>query len=133
MALEKHVVQLTEEERNVAARRAAALMRQYAQIEDEAREQARIAMEERKALRKQAEAAARAADTGMEEREIEVRREADNERFQVHTYRVDTGERVNTRPMTEDEARVARQGNLPLRTGGTMSPLRGNTRGGQPS
>lgn len=133
MALEKHVVQLTEEERNIAARRAASLMREYARIDDDTREQMRLANEEKRDLRKQADAAARAADTGVEEREIEVRREADNEHFQVHTYRADTGERVNTRPMTEDEARVARQGTLPLRTPGSVSPLRGITRGGQPS
>lgn len=133
MPLEKHVIQLTEEERNVAARRAASLLRDLTRIEDETREQMRLVNEEKRDLRKEADTCARAAATGREEREIEVRHEADNERFQVHTYRVDTSERVNSRPMTEDEARVARQGTLPLRTAGSVSPLRGITRGGQPS
>lgn len=133
MPLERHIVQLTDEERNVRARDAARLLREYTAIEETAKEAARIAAEDKRELRKQADAAARAADTGVEEREIEVRREADNDHFQIHTYRVDTGERVNSRPMTEDELRVARQGSLPLRTGATVSPLRGNTRGGQPS
>lgn len=133
MPTERHTVLLTEEERNHASRKAAQLMCEYRRTEDRARETATDYREQMKALRAEADTAARAADTGRDEREIEVRREADNERFQIRTLRADTDEVVHTRPMTEDELRVARQGVLPLRQPSSVSPLRGNTRGGQPS
>ena len=82
-----------------------------------------------------------AARTGIEEREVEVSPRPNNDRLVVEFYRADTGDLVETRPMTEDEVRVARQQSLPLRdakvvaidaslrTGTSpVSPLRGNTK-----
>lgn len=132
MAEERHTIQLTEEERNQRAREAATWMREFRSLDDRAKETAREFREELAELRAKADKAARAAHDGVEERMVEVRHDLDNERFQVHTHRVDTNERVNSRPMTDDEIRIARQQVLDLRTVAKVSPLRGNTRGGQP-
>lgn len=132
MAEERHTIQLTEEERNQRAREAASWMREFRSVEDRSKETAREFREELAELRTKADKAARAAHDGVEERMVEVRHEADNEAFKVHTYRADTGERVNSRPMSDDEIRIARQQVLDLRPAAKVSPLRGNTRGGQP-
>ena len=132
MAEERHTIQLTEEERNQRAREAASWMREFRSVEDRSKETAREFREELAELRAKADKAARAAHDGVEERMVEVRHDADNEAFKIYTHRVDTGERVNSRPMTDDEIRIARQQVLDLRPAAKVSPLRGNTRGGQP-
>ena len=82
-----------------------------------------------------------AARTGIEERDVEVNPKPNNEALVVEFYRDDTGELVESRPMTDDEVRVARQRALPFREGSTgeaplravgssVSPLRGTTRNG---
>lgn len=120
------------------AHEAARLLAQYREREDHKKELVKELSDELKGLREQAEAAAHAANTGVEEREVPVTAKPDNGRFVVEYFRDDTGDLVRSRPMTDDEARVARQTVLPLRTG-TVSPLRGNTKppipdgGGKPS
>jgi hypothetical protein len=136
MPTEKLTVTLTDDERNERARLAASLLGQYGDLEERKRETAKELGEELKALREQMDAAAEASRTGIEAREVEIHHTPNNERFTVETYREDTGELVRARPMTEDEARAARQQRLPLREGAAvvaLSPLRGNTKGGQPS
>lgn len=133
MATERLNVMLTEEERSRHAREAAHLLGVYSEVESRAKLAASEAREELKELNAKIDAHARASRTGFEEREIDVRQEPDNDKLVIRYVRTDTDETVRTRPMTEDELRVARQGTLPLRSAGTTSPLRGNTRGGQPS
>lgn len=140
MPLERMPVVLTEEERSMRAREAARFMQLVTEREEQKKEAAREASEEIAALKKQAHDSARAANTGVEEREVPVSPRANNERFIVEYFRDDTGDLVRSRPMTDDEMRVARQTVLPLRqvqgatvelrvaSGGAVSPLRGNTR-----
>lgn len=141
MPLERVPVALTEEERSMRAREAARFMQLVTEREEQKKEAAREASEEIAALKKQAHESARAANTGVEEREVPVSPRANNERFIVEFFRDDTGDFVRSRPMTDDEMRVARQAVLPLREtqgktvelrvasgGGTVSSLRGNTR-----
>lgn len=141
MALEKMPVVLTDEERSMRAREAARLHCLAEAREEHKKEITKELGEEIKALRTEARTAAVAANTGVEDREVPVSPRMNNERFTVEYYRDDTGDLVRTRPMTDDEARIARQRELPLRAvqGGNgvelrvaspvgQSPLRGNTR-----
>ena len=140
MALEKMPVVLTDEERSMRAREAARLHCLAEAREEHKKEITKELGEEIKALRTEARTAAVAANTGVEDREVPVSPRMNNERFTVEYYRDDTGDLVRTRPMTDDEARIARQRELPLRAvqGGAaelrtaptvgQSPLRGNTR-----
>ncbi len=127
MPLEKMPVALTPEERSMRALEASRLLALYSQREDHKKEVVKELTDELKSLREQAETAANAANTGVEEREVPVMARPDNERFVVEYFREDTGDLVRTRPMTDDEARVARQAVLPLRSVG-VSPLRGPTK-----
>jgi len=139
MPLERLSVVLTDEERSMRAREAARFLAEYGAKEEHKKEVVKELSGELKDLRAQADAAARAANSGVEEREVPVSPRANNERFVVEFYRDDTGDLVRTRPMTDDEMRVARQTVLPLRqtqgngvelraVAGGQSPLRGNTR-----
>lgn len=128
MALERLSVHLTDEERDMRAREAARFLAEYGQREEHKKEAVKELSEELKALREQADNAAKAANTGVEEREVPVSPRANNDRFIVEFFRDDTGDLVRSRPMTDDEMRVARQAVLPLRSGSNVSPLRGNTR-----
>lgn len=134
MATERHNVNLNEAERNQHAREATHLLGQYAEVEARMKSSAAEYREQLKELNERIDTHSRAARTGMEEREVEVRQEPDNEKYVVRYVRTDTEEVIRTRPMTEDELRVAKQPALPIRAPSTStSPLRGNTRGGQPS
>lgn len=133
MPIERLPVSLTEDERSRHAREASRLLGVYRERAERAKQIAAESRDELKELSESIEVHAKASRTGVEERDVEVRYEPDSERFVVHTVRVDTDERIHQRPMTEDEMRVARQGKLDLRTPATTSPLRGITRGGQPS
>lgn len=140
MGLEKMPVALTEEERSMRAREAARLHCLADEREEHKKEVVKELGDEIKTLRAEATAAARAANTGVEDREVPVSPRLNNERLIVEYYRDDTGDLVRQRPMTDDEARIARQRELPLRAvqGGAVelrtappvgqSPLRGNTR-----
>ena len=129
MALEKMPVVLTSDERDMRAREAARLLAEYGSREEHKKEVVKEISDRLKDLRAQADAAAQAANTGVEEREVPVSPRANNERFLVEYYRDDTGELVRTRPMTDDESRVARQAVLPLReVRASVSNLRGNTK-----
>lgn len=129
MPLERMPVHLSREERGMRAHEAARLLETYRAREERKKELVKELTDELKTLREQADAAARAATSGVEEREVPVTPRPDNQRLVVEFFRDDTGELVRTRPMTDDEARVARQQVLPLRTAtGGVSPLRGNTK-----
>lgn len=128
MPLERMPVVLTSEERSMRAHEAARYLEEYRQREEHKKEVVKELSEELKDLREKAEAAARAANSGVEDREVPVSPRADNQRFVVEYFRDDTGDLVRSRPMTDDEARTARQQVLPLRAGAAMSPLRGNTK-----
>ncbi len=128
MPLERLSVALTTEERAMRAHEAARYLEEYRQREEHKKEVVKGLSDELKGLREQAEAAARAANSGVEEREVPTFSKPDNTRYVIETFREDTGDLVRTRPMTDDEARVARQQVLPLRPGAALSPLRGNTK-----
>lgn len=128
MALERMTVSLTAEERDMRAREAARFLAEYRQREDHKKEVVKELTDELKDIREKAEAAAHAANTGVEEREVPVSPKPNNERLIMEFFRDDTGEFVRSRPMTDDEARTARQTVLPLRSATTISPLRGNTK-----
>lgn len=140
MPLEKQSVVITEEERSMRAREATRLYAQADELEEHKKERVKELGEEIRHLRAQATDAARAANTGVEEREVPVTARPNNERLIMEYFREDTGDLVRVRPMTDDEARIARQRELPLRAvqGGAVelratsptgqSPLRGNTR-----
>ena len=126
-------------------------------MEDTAKLASKMAKEDIDEKKAELRAFSRAAHTGIEERSIEVEHRPNNDRFTIETIGIDTGEVVATRPMREDELRAAKQTLLPLRdmspaqvvpiregttggavegirqTTGGISPLRGNTRGGQPT
>lgn len=130
MPLERLSVALTTEERAMRAHEAARYLEEYRQREEHKKEVVKELSDELKDLREKADAAARAANSGVEEREVPVMSKPDNARYVVETFREDTGDLVRTRPMTDDEARVARQQVLPLRPAPAsgLSPLRGNTK-----
>lgn len=134
-------IQLTDAERNVKARHAASLVHERTMLEEQKKETAAEYAERIKDLSTKITAAVEAARTGIEERDVEVNPKPNNEAFVVEFYRDDTGELVESRPMTDEEIRVARQRELPLRgsataetnlraVGAPISPLRGNTRNG---
>lgn len=140
--LRKLPIHLTDDERNTKARHAASLLHERALIEEQKRETVADFADRLKELTAEINAASTAARTGIEEREVEVSPKPNNERFVMEFYRDDTGDLVETRPMTEDEIRVARQQSLPMRgaevvqfdpqlrtgTAGKPLPLRGNTK-----
>jgi hypothetical protein len=140
--LRKLPIHLTDDERNTKARHAASLLHERALLEERKRETVADFADRIKELTTEINAASTAARTGIEEREVEVSPKPNNERLLVEFYRDDTGDLVETRPMTEDEIRVARQQVMPfrdvnkvvafdasLRTGTSpVSPLRGNTK-----
>jgi len=140
--IRKLPIHLTDDERNTRARHAASLLHERALIEEQKRETVADFADRIKELTAEINAASTAARTGIEEREVEVSPKPNNERFVMEFYRDDTGDLVETRPMTEDEVRVARQQVMPfrdvgkvvaiessIRTGtGSVSPLRGNTK-----
>lgn len=139
--LRKLPIHLTDDERNTKARHAASLLHEKALLEEQKRETVADFADRIKEISAEISAASAAARTGIEEREVEVSPRPNNDRLVVEFYRDDTGDLVETRPMTEDEVRVARQQNLPLRdakvvaidatlrTGTSpVSPLRGNTK-----
>jgi hypothetical protein len=139
--IRKLPIHLTDDERNTKARHAASLLHEKALLEEQKRETVADYADRIKVLSAEITAASAAARTGIEEREVEVSPRPNNDRLVVEFYRDDTGDLVETRPMTEDEVRVARQQNLPLRdakvvpidtslrTGtSSVSPLRGNTK-----
>lgn len=139
--LRKLPIHLTDDERNTKARHAATLVHERSLLEEQKREVVADYADRLKALAAEITAATEAARTGIEEREVEVSPRPNNDRLVVEFYRADTGDLVETRPMTEDEVRVARQQSLPLRdakvvaidaslrTGTSpVSPLRGNTK-----
>lgn len=135
MPIERLPTHLEQAERDRHAREVTHLLGEYATRELALKEAAKDGRDQLKELQERIDAHARAARTGIEDREVEVRHEPDDARFIVRTVRVDDGEEVRVRPMTDDEIRSARQRELPLRStgGGSVSTLRGNTRGGQPS
>lgn len=128
MPLEKLPVILTPEERSMRAHEAARYLGEYRQKEERKKLVVKELSEELKELREKADEAARAATSGVEEREVPVTAKPDNHRLVMEYFRDDTGDLVRTRPMTDDEARVARQQVLPLRPPTATSPLRGITR-----
>lgn len=140
--IRKLPIHLTDDERNTKARHAASLLHERALLEERKRETVADYADKIKELTTEINAASTAARTGIEEREVEVSPKPNNDRLLVEFYRDDTGDLVETRPMTEDEIRVARQQVMPFReanvvaldpqlrtgTAGKPSPLRGNTK-----
>lgn len=94
-------VQLTEVERNERGRQASRHIRHYRALEEKKKEVTKAFSDGMKEARRQAEIAAAAAETGMEEREVECRVEIRG--MQRTVIRTDNGEIVEDRVMTEDE------------------------------
>ena len=113
--IRKLPIHLTDDERNTKARHATSLLRERTLIEEQKREAVAGYADRIKELTAEINAAAEAARTGIEEREVEVSPKPNNERFVMEFYRDDTGDLVETRPMNEDEIRTARQQSLPMR------------------
>jgi len=80
-------------------------------LEETKREFAKDIGDQIKEKRKHLESKARVVRSGLEERYVEVRDEFRHETNEVDVVRMDTGEVVATRPMTEED----RQQPLPLR------------------
>lgn len=153
---ERITVTLTIEERNARAREAALIFHELTLARENAKEAAKEAKERIGEIELRHQQAVTSARTGAEERDVEVEQQPDVDRLVVHIVAVETGEVVRDRPMSEDEIRAAKQARLPFRdaapapvvqiregttggavegirqTTGGISPLRGNTRRGQP-
>lgn len=129
MPVERMTCVLTDEERDARARNASALLGQLGELEEQKRTAMADYTERLKALREEIGTCAKAARTGVEEREVQVTPRPNNERLVVEYWRDDTGEKARERPMTDDEMRVARQAVLPLRESPAIpqaaAPLRG--------
>lgn len=122
--IERLATQLTDNERNDRARNAAALLGRYSELEEQKKETVKELSDGLKELREEIDRNARAASTGIEEREVTCAEVPDNDRLVVAIVRSDTGETVRCRPMTDDEMRSARQRTLPLRAAAPVTPLR---------
>lgn len=94
-------VQLTEVERNERGRQASRHIRRYRALEEKKKEVTKEFSDGMKDARRSAEIAAAAAETGVEEREVECRVEIVG--LQRTVLRTDTGAIVEERTLTEDE------------------------------
>lgn len=114
MPTETLPVMLSQEERNMKARNVTALLKQCREIEMKAKSAAAAYKEEMKELRTKIDEESEKAHQGYEEREVEVKNVPNADTFTIDIVRLDTEERVRSRPMTEDEMRATCQPSLPL-------------------
>lgn len=94
-------VQLTEAERNVRGRQAARLLRQYSALEEEKKRIVKELGDKLKEVRRNADIAAAAAETGTEERMVECRVEIRG--AQKDVIRTDTHEVIESRILSDEE------------------------------
>ncbi len=107
-------VKLTDAERMARALRAAELQAEYNLVELRKKETARELGLELKRLRERIEEAQQAVRTGEEPQSVQIEHRRNEERRTIETVRLDTGEIIDTRPMTAEE----RQGKLFAISGG---------------
>lgn len=100
---EKHPVDLTEEERNLRGRQAARLSVAVRAQKERAKETKKKLHEEEIQITESLHSSADAAETGVEEREIECMEVLRG--TMVETVRLDTHESVGARPATKEELR----------------------------
>lgn len=101
-------VTLTEEERLARGMRAAELGAEYAEVEEAKKAAARDLGQKLKTLRAEMDELHEAVRTGREQQDVQVDHHRNEERKSIETIRLDTGEIIDSRPMTVEE----RQGSL---------------------
>lgn len=101
-------VQLTNDERMARAMTAAQLQAEYGEVESRKKDTTRELGQRLKALRTDVEKALIAARTGKETQSVQIEDRRNEERRTIETVRLDTGEVIDSRPMTIEE----RQGKL---------------------
>lgn len=101
-------VKLTEKERMARAMSAAELQSDYNEIEERKKETTRSLGQQLKDLRKDIEKLQRAVRTGSEHQDVQIETRRNEDRRTIETVRLDTGEIIDSRPMTVEE----RQGKL---------------------
>lgn len=114
MTTERLPTSLTDDERNARARNATSLHHELEMLRERKKEAAKEYGEQIAELETALAESAKAARTGMEERDVEVRWSANIDRCVMELFREDTGEKVRERPMTDEEQRAARQQAMPF-------------------
>ncbi|MEZ4395054.1 MAG: hypothetical protein R3A48_28585 [Polyangiales bacterium] len=112
MGTERLTCKLTNEERDARAHESTVLVKDYKAIEDRKSLTAKTLGAELKELRAKMEEASRAARDGHEEREVEVETRVNVMDYTIETWRLDTGELVRVRAMTDEERTRHRQQRL---------------------
>jgi hypothetical protein len=101
-------VQLTEAEKLERASKAAGISKKYCEVEAVKKERTSELGRELKTLRAEKEQLLEAVRTGIEIQHVEIEERRNDTAATIDTYRLDTGEKIFSRPQTPDE----RQGKL---------------------
>lgn len=100
-------VMLTEEEARAKGIELASYVQQLNELEERAKQISADMKKEIKALQAKVMVLTRIVRTGKEDREVECYERRNNSLMTIETYRTDTGELVETRPMSANERQLA--------------------------